>query len=213
MLPGMSPLKIALLLTGLMIAACQPSLQVAPRSPHSLAGTWVADAQACAAVETQLKNALQSAKERELHDAMRRNAKRIRLQEEAMSAKIESGSWEIKEQEEQYSAMLDTFVPHAELAISDGTGQIVLAPMQAARRTFDPGGSSTLVTSFAHLHVVSGWQMDDFVVSSVDSKAGIAVTERYRLQSDHSLALSLTVSLKYMDTQQYLLIYRKHTKA
>jgi len=173
----------------------------------------VTDAQACAAVENQLKNALQSAKERELHDAIRRNAKRVHMQEDAMGTKIESGSWEVKEQEEQYRAMLDTFAPRPEVVITDGAGQIVLAPMLAARRAFEPGVSSTLVTSFAHLHVVSGWQEDDFVVTSTDSKSGIAVTERYRLQPDHSLTLALTISLKYMDTQQYLLTYRKHARA
>jgi len=210
----MPNLKTVLLLTiGLMTAACQPSLQVAPRSPHSMSGEWVTDAQACAAVETKLRTALQSARERELHDAIRRNAKRAHMQDDAMDARIESGSWEVKDQEEQYRAMLDTFAPRAQLTISESAGQIVLAPMLAARRVFEPGASSTLITSFAHLHVVSGWQEDDFVVNSTDSKAGIAVTERYRLQPDHSLTLSLTVSLKYMETQQYLLNYHRHIKA
>jgi hypothetical protein len=212
---GMRPIKITLVLLCLIAAACQPSLQVSPRSPRSIAGTWVADPQACAAVGTQLKSALQAARDRELHDAIKRNTKRMRMVDENMTAegRIDSGSWEVKEQEEQYRAMLDAFTPRPELVITEGSGQIIFAPVQTARRVFEPGGSSTLVTSFAHLRVFSGWQADDFIVTSTDGKADVAVTERYRLQPDHSLLLSVTISLKYMDTQQYSLVYRKRSKA
>jgi hypothetical protein len=208
-------IKITFVLFGLIAAACQPSLQVTPRSPRSVAGTWVTDAAACAAIEQRLKEALQTAKDRELHDAIRRNTKRMRVADDGMSpgGRIDSGSWEVKEQEEQYRAMLDAFTPRPELNITEGNGQVIIAPTQVARRVFEPGTSSTLVTSFAHLHVSSGWQADDFVVTSTDSRSGVAVTERYRLQPDHSLMLSLTVSLKYMETQQYSLTYRKQSKA
>lgn len=211
----MYPTRIALLLLAIVTTACQPSLQMVPRTPRSFAGAWVADADACSAVELKLKEALQAAKERELHDAIRRNSKRMRMPDDSTSpgGRIESGSWEVKEQEEQYRSMLDSFAPRSELTITEGNGQIVVAPAQVARRVFEPGASSTLITSFAHLHVVSGWQVDDFIVTSTDSKSGVAVTERYRLQPDHSLLLSLTISLKYMETQQYSLIYRKRVKA
>jgi len=200
---------LAVLLLAMTLAACEPSLQVTPRVPRSLAGNWITDAGRCDAIESQLKAALDVAKARELHDAIRRNVRRVRDPVETVNPRGEPNSWELREQEEQYGAMLGMLRPAVEFSVSQNAGQITFVPAHSGHRNFEPGTSSTLITEFAHLRIISGWQNEEFVVSSKDSKTGIAIEERYKIQPDHSLLMSAVIAIKYMETQQYSLSYHK----
>jgi hypothetical protein len=200
---------LSVLLLAMTLAACEPSLQATPHVPRSLAGNWITDPGRCSAIESQLKAALDVAKARELHDAIRRSARRARVPGEAVNLHADPSSWELREQEEQYGAMLEMLRPAPEFSVSQSAGQIGFVPAHAAHRNFEPGTSSTLITEFAHLHVISRWQNDEFVVSSKDGQNGIAIEERYKIRPDHSLLMSLVISIKYMETQQYSLVYHK----
>lgn len=206
---------IKMLLAGwLMVGcvACGPSLQSLPSMPRSLAGNWVADAARCEAIETQLHSALDAAREKELGNANKR-ARRHTNDQPSMDPHMGPDAWEVRDQREQYQALFEVVRPLTDLNIVQEHGQIIFSSSHAAQRNFEPGINSTLVTTFANLRIESGWQKEEFVVYSKDSKTDIEIYERYRIRSDGSLLLSVTLSVKYMDTQQYTLVYHQSKAA
>ena len=200
---------VAISFCALTSAGCGPSLQQAPTVPRSLAGHWIADASACQEIDARLQAALNSAQEKEFSNARRRAIRHSDRDQLLSEPHGEPDSWEVREQHEQYQALFEAIRPAAELEIAQEQGQIQFSSNHAAKRTFEIGTNSVLVTTFAHLRIQSGWQNDEFVVYSKDGTSGIDVMERYRIRSDGSLLMAVTMSVKYMQTQQYTLVYHK----
>ena len=215
----MNGLKISMFALLLVCAACAPALQPVPVHPRSLTGDWVADVARCNAVNDQLHAALDAAQRKELQ-GVTKHARRMQADSAAADGAHagEGGhmgpySWEMRDQKEQYQALFDEIHPVTEIQIVHQPGLIQFSSPSLAQRNFEPGTSSTLVTTFAHLRIESGWQNDEFVVHSKDNKTDIEITERYRLQQDGSLLLSVILSVKYMETQQYTLVYHRRAAA
>jgi len=202
-------IRLLLSLIGLACVACAPVLQPTPVHPRSLAGEWIADTTRCNAISDQLHAALDNAQQKELRGATKRAARRFSDDQGVADAHLGPYSWEVRDQHEQYQALLEDIRPVSELRVVQQQNMIQFMSPNLAQRNFEAGASSTLVTTFAHLRVESGWQTDEFVVHSKDSKSDIELLERYRIQADGSLLLSVTVSCKYMETQQYTLIYHR----
>lgn len=203
---------LALFICALMCAACEPSLQKAPVEPRSIAGDWVADANSISAIEQQLHAALHDASQKEMHDAIKRNSRHRGDADtgEMMENRPAQYSWEMRDQHEQHQALFDMVRPAAELKIEQRPGQLTFSAADMPQRNFESGGSSTLVTTFATLHVTAGWRGDDFFVHSKDSKADVDILERYHLRPDGTLLLSVTLSAHSMETQQFTLLYHRH---
>ncbi len=178
--------------------------------PHSLDGHWRADPANCIAIEKQLRNALETAQAKELRGATKHSGRKhgADLLEGGEMRNLPYG-WELREQKEQYQALLAAVTPECDLTIVDEPGQFIITASNGARRTFEPGSYSTLVTTFAYLRIAAGWQNQEFVVHSKDSRAGVDIHERYREEPEGSLLLSVTLSVKFMETQHFSLVYRK----
>lgn len=203
--------RIRLLVVALTIicGACGPSLQMEPTVPRSLAGNWKADAAQCEQIETQLHAALNQAQEKELREATKRAPKMFRPVEGEAEMRHGPYAWEVRDQNEAYQAIFDEVRPRQELRIAQSPGHFQFSSPQVADRSYEPGNSSALITTFAHLKIESGWQQDVFMVHEKDGKNDVEITQRYRLQSDGTLRFELIVSLKYMQTQQFSIVYHK----
>lgn len=196
-----------------LCAACQPSLRKMPVEPRSIAGEWVTDAKNIDAITEQLKTALKTARQKEWHDTVKRYSHHAESgmgeQGEMNEDRPRTYGWERRDQREQYQALFDSVRPVAEMKIEQVPGQITFIEPDMPQRNFEPGSSSTLVTTFANLHVTAGWQRDDFIVHSRDKKADIDILERYHLRTDGPLSLTVILSAPSMDTQQYTLLYHR----
>lgn len=112
-------------------------------------------------------------------------------------------NWEAREQLEQQEALLNAVLPSNQLQINQSALRVELIPDVGARRRFDMGTNSTLVSNYATLHIESGWQDDVFVIHSKDSAQNIDIIERYQRQGNN---LHLQVHLSLPDIKDQLFV-------
>jgi hypothetical protein len=106
--------------------------------------------------------------------------------------------WEARERLDKRDALLNAILPADKLQIVQSENRIEFIPSPGARRRFDKGERSALVTSYADLRVESGWQANVFVVHSRDSEQGINIVERYQRNGDR---LRMQVELSIPDAK------------
>lgn len=116
--------------------------------------------------------------------------------------------WEIREQREQEEALLNAVLPSRQLQITQSASGIELIPDLGARRHFDRGIDSTLVSNYATLRIESGWQNNEFVVHSRDVEQGLEIVERYQRQGYDHLHMQVQLSLKDAKNQIFSAEYR-----
>lgn len=124
-------------------------------------------------------------------------------EEGAHKNEVRRSNWRMREQRDQNEALLNTVLPHAQLQISQTPQRIEFVPDRGARRGFDVGQTSTLVSNYSTLYIESGWQANEFVVHSRDREQGIDIVERYQRTGD---ALQLQVQFKSADIKKQMFI-------
>ena len=193
--------RCSLLLVGfLWLAACGPTLQVIPRDHDlTLAGTWTMPAVEQARLVAELRTAVEQ--------SQRRDDKRIRRQRREEGLQDDSNSdtpatdmhWIQQDREKDLVTLIRAVVPSEKLVVEQRTPDTLdFKPANAAVRHFDTRNSSTLMTSIATLHVVSGWQDKSFMVISRDASQGMTITEHYQRRG---AVMMVTVALAMPDVK------------
>ncbi|MGC3980716.1 MAG: hypothetical protein QM808_05600 [Steroidobacteraceae bacterium] len=111
-------------------------------------------------------------------------------------------NWQVREQREQQEALINAVVPSNKIQINQGSSRIELVPETGARRRFDMGLNSTLVSNYATLLIESGWQKNIFVIHSRDANEGIDIIERFQRQG---AGLHVQVELKVSQLKKQVL--------
>lgn len=177
-------------------SACGGNLRPVPLDGvTSLAGNWQISGEQRDQASAQLQVALKQADDKLLQHERKQGPGGRRE------------NWEIREQHELIKNLIDFAVPPAAFKLLQSTGRIDIVPSVGARRSLAPGESSTLVTTFGSFRIDSGWQEDEFVVTSKDSQDGIVIVERYRKLHDGRLSLALTFSTRQVKPKNFVLTY------
>ena len=116
-------------------------------------------------------------------------------------------NWEVRERREQEQGLINFALPPDSFKLAQSPTLIEIVPAAGARRSFVPGESSTLVTTFGSFRMESGWQNDEFVVHSRDTQEGINLIERYRREADGSLSVAVAFMTAEVKEQTIKLIY------
>ena len=205
-----------------VLTACSIKLQLEPTGVRAanFAGTWKLSSSQSDNVEAGMRRAFETM-EAKARRSDRRNepmqgggprAPGVPGPEEGSSdgqAPLMQ-SWWLKEQRREEDSFIRDIMPPAELRIVQSPGRMELAPVKGgAKRSFEPGMPSTLVTEYASMRIQSGWEGGTFVVHCADSAAKLTTIERYSLTGDDELTEQLIIELPQMKAQTYRVVYRR----
>ncbi|MGD9841697.1 MAG: hypothetical protein AB7F79_08905 [Steroidobacteraceae bacterium] len=209
------------LVLALLCNACGMNLRPAPMGQAiDLSGQWQLAISERQSIMTQLHEQLQQIQAKQ----MRREQKRQRRAEPsandmgdpepmpspATDHQQRSGAinnWQQREQQELQTALLNAVVPSVLLKIVQTPTWIEMARDNSARRFFEAGVNSALVSSYASLKVESGWQGNEFVVHSKDAAQGLDIVERYRRDTVDRLSLRLELEMPDLKSQVFSVNY------
>lgn len=216
-----SLLRSALLVGALMLSACGPNLRSYPQpSGERIDGNWVMAEAERERVATALRAALESAAAKE---AKRDAARRPRMPggpggpsgaggagpSSSPAEGTQKGGdvptnlplfmvrppWELREQKEQREALIQMLKPPTQLHIMQKGTTVEFSAVGTAKRRFEAGTRSQLVSTYASFRTESGWQQREFVIHSVDDEQHFSIYERYSRGTDGRLSLHLTFSV------------------
>jgi hypothetical protein len=205
-----------LALGAVICAACSMNLRPQPEtSGQSIAGQWQLQSPSREALAGYLRAVMDQAHAKQEQRERRRYPRSIPpeaipLPDDAASqpgagpqSPFRRNNWEEREQREQQEALLTAVLPSKKLQISQGSSRVEIMPDGVARRRFDMGVSSTLVSGYATFQIESGWQANVFVVHSRDRERGIDIVERYRRVGSNALHLQVQLSLPEAKEQTF----------
>lgn len=209
------------------VAACSSNLELMPATAGktNFSGSWALDSSRSEAVEKMLRDALLAADAEEA--AKRRH---IRRQDPyglpdpedmddgppamgpADEARPRPQPWWRRDQQRREDDFIRFISPQKQLHFEESGGRVeIVSPGGGAKRSFEPGNPSALVTGFATFRIRSGWEGNTFVVESRDSDAKVEVIERYSLTPQGELQQLLTVDLPLIKTQTFRSLYKRVT--
>lgn len=209
-------MRMACLALGVIVcAACSMNLRPQPEaSGQSIAGQWQLQSPSRDALAGYLRAVMDQARAKEEQRERRRYPRSIPPEEEGATpdttplpaaeasqpgagpqSPFRRNNWEAREQREQQEALLNAVLPSKKLQISQVSNRVEILPDGVARRRFDMGVSSTLVSSYATFRIESGWQANVFVVHSRDREQGIDIVERYQRVGSNALHMQVQLSL------------------
>ena len=208
----------ALALLVLSVAGCGMQLRPDASGPNAnIAGEWQLQSPSRSAIADTLRAAMEQARAKQ--DDRDRQAMRRRPESDVnfsppdgsvdgsdhprSNRDMRHPKWEAREQREQQDALLNAVLPNDKLQIVQSPNRIEFIPLPGARRRFDKGEGSTLVTQSGSFRVESGWQDNAFVVHSRDSEQKINIVERYQRMGER---LHMQVQLSIPDAKDQLFV-------
>jgi hypothetical protein len=206
-----------------------PSLDEAPPSAVNLVGTWVSDRSRSDDVRAKLRSII-SRRERDLNSSIQRAEKEGLTDEpvgpppeaakpgpaggprKADSDDLSTVTWLRRQQRLEYEAVIAWLSPPSQLKIEKRDREYrFLSDKGEGTRRFTPGERSAVFNAFGGFDVVSGWDAQTFVVSSIgNGENDISLLERYSLIDDgKALQAVVTVRWPSLGKHELRFIFRR----
>jgi hypothetical protein len=120
-------------------------------------------------------------------------------------------TWLRRQQRLEYEAVIAWLSPPSRLTIEKHAREYrVLTDKGEGTRRFTPGEGSAVFNAFGGFNVVSGWDKQTFVVSSIGTGDNdIRLLERYTLLDDGALKVTVAVRWPTLGKHQFNFVFRR----